>query len=314
MQRFKQILYVAQGTAAEQAALGRAVALAERNGARLTVTRVVTPPPRLPAYGSGITPSKLHGLIAKEAEVDLERLTRALATRTVQIETKLLVGTPFVEIVREVVYGKHDLVIKGAEEEKSPSALLFGSTDLHLLRKCPCPVWILKSIRAERCRRVLAAVDPCTEDEDDQGLDRLILDLATSIAQSDGSELDVIHTWTLYAERALRSRNLLPVREFKRMEGETRNLHEKRLHALLTDYRFDPNKLRIHLLKGEAGEIVPRLAREREIDLIVMGTVARTGIPGFFIGNTAERILSRVDCSVLAVKPKGFVTPVKFER
>ncbi len=46
-------------------------------------------------------------------------------------------------------------------------------------------------------------------------------------------------------------------------------------------------------------------------DLLVMGTVCRTGVPGFFIGNTAEDVLQQVDCSVLAVKPKGFVTPVK---
>jgi len=62
------------------------------------------------------------------------------------------------------------------------------------------------------------------------------------------------------------------------------------------------------------GEVIPRLAREREVELVVMGTVVRTGIPGFFIGNAAERILSRVGCSVLAVKSLGFVTPVKFNR
>jgi hypothetical protein len=36
-----------------------------------------------------------------------------------------------------------------------------------------------------------------------------------------------------------------------------------------------------------------------------IGTVSRTGIPGLFIGNTAEKILYRVDCSVLAVKTDG---------
>jgi hypothetical protein len=42
-----------------------------------------------------------------------------------------------------------------------------------------------------------------------------------------------------------------------------------------------------------------------------MGTVCRTGVPGFFIGNSAENVRQHVDCSSLAVKPKGFVTPVK---
>jgi nucleotide-binding universal stress UspA family protein len=45
--------------------------------------------------------------------------------------------------------------------------------------------------------------------------------------------------------------------------------------------------------------------------MIVMGTLARVGIPGLFIGNTAERALDHVDCDILAIKPKGFVTPVR---
>jgi len=44
-----------------------------------------------------------------------------------------------------------------------------------------------------------------------------------------------------------------------------------------------------------------------------MGTVARTGIQGFIMGNTAENILNQLDCSVLAVKPPGFVTPVTLD-
>jgi nucleotide-binding universal stress UspA family protein len=41
--------------------------------------------------------------------------------------------------------------------------------------------------------------------------------------------------------------------------------------------------------------------------------VGRTGIPGFLIGNTAEQVLSEVTCSVLALKPRGFVSPVTID-
>jgi nucleotide-binding universal stress UspA family protein len=41
-----------------------------------------------------------------------------------------------------------------------------------------------------------------------------------------------------------------------------------------------------------------------------MGTVARTGIAGLVMGNTAERVLRRLHGSVLAVKPPGVVSPV----
>jgi hypothetical protein len=39
------------------------------------------------------------------------------------------------------------------------------------------------------------------------------------------------------------------------------------------------------------------------IDLVVMGTMGRTGIAWRLVGNTAERVLQRSPCSVLAVKP-----------
>ena len=63
-------------------------------------------------------------------------------------------------------------------------------------------------------------------------------------------------------------------------------------------------------IKGGARKEVPTLAKRLQVDCIVMGTVARTGVRGFIMGNTAETILEQIDCSVLAIKPQGFVTPV----
>jgi len=56
--------------------------------------------------------------------------------------------------------------------------------------------------------------------------------------------------------------------------------------------------------------VITDLAAKKRVDLIVMGTVCRTGIAGFFIGNTAENVLQRVDCSMLTVKPEGFISPI----
>ena len=72
-------------------------------------------------------------------------------------------------------------------------------------------------------------------------------------------------------------------------------------------------QLKVHLVKGFARDMIPKTAKEQDIDLIIMGTVGRTGIPGFIMGNTAETVLNRINCSVLAIKPEGFVTPVRVE-
>lgn len=66
-----------------------------------------------------------------------------------------------------------------------------------------------------------------------------------------------------------------------------------------------------HVVEGVAGEIIPDLVQRLGIGILVMGSLARTGISGLLIGNTAERVLSSVEASVLAVKPPGFESPIR---
>ena len=77
----------------------------------------------------------------------------------------------------------------------------------------------------------------------------------------------------------------------------------------------EPENLEIsyEVFPGIPEEEIISFCSNYEPDLVVMGTLARTGIPGLIVGNTAESILNNLDCSVLAIKPSGFVTPVTLE-
>jgi nucleotide-binding universal stress UspA family protein len=55
---------------------------------------------------------------------------------------------------------------------------------------------------------------------------------------------------------------------------------------------------------------MPAFIEAEGIDLVVMGTLSRTGVAGLIAGNTAEKVFYSADCSVLAVKPPDFVSPV----
>ena len=92
--------------------------------------------------------------------------------------------------------------------------------------------------------------------------------------------------------------------------SDTEAFHRDQLNVLADRHHLDGLGASIHMVSGEPGVILSRLADRLDIGLIVMGTVARTGVPGFIMGNTAETILNQIDCSVLAIKPPGFVTPV----
>ena len=119
-----------------------------------------------------------------------------------------------------------------------------------------------------------------------------------------------MHVWDLYGESLLRSRNRLPASKVDMLVSKANKAHKDWLDDLLKKYDLKTLKHQVHLLKGNAGDIIQALAKEIQAELIVMGTVVRTGLAGFFIGNTAETVLNQVNCSVLAVKPEGFVAPV----
>ena len=304
MQRFTNILYINDPPANAKSALQRAVQLARSNAAQLTIANLVVEFP--------LSMNRLQSTFRQLQDEQLRSLLDALPSEGLDIKTRLLPGTPFLEIIKQVMREGHDLVIKPAEGRGGLTSMLFGSTDLHLLRKCPCPVWIIKPAKRKKYARILAAVDPDPAERSNAELNKLILDLATSLAQRENSELHIVHAWSMVYETALRSgRANLPMSEIDRLVRDTRKSHKKWLQELLSQHDLQNIKAKIHLQKGDAGDVIPALAQKKRIQLIVMGTVARTGIPGFIIGNTAEKTLAAVDCSVLAVKPKAFSTPVE---
>ena len=144
------------------------------------------------------------------------------------------------------------------------------------------------------------------------GLNDLVLALAVSLAHREGGELHVGHAWELEGESTLRSSPYvrLPDEVVDVLSETAEGVHQDQLGALLARHHVGAGT-EVHLVEGHAGEVLPKLAGGLRAGLIVMGTVARTGISGFIIGNTAETILQSVHCSVLAVKPEGFVSPVQ---
>ena len=158
MQRFKNILCAIERGAASQPALERAVVLAENNQAGLTVVDVI---PRVTAGigmpDGGPISRDLQAAMVREHEARIVSLLEPYRQR-LDIQHKVLLGTSFLEVIREVLRNGHDMVIKCPESPDWLDRLLAGD-DMHLLRKCPCPVWFIKPHEQRSYKRILAAVD-----------------------------------------------------------------------------------------------------------------------------------------------------------
>lgn len=307
MERFKNILLVVNSEIKNPAALTCAFSLARNNSAKLKIVDVVKETygyqPILPESAKNIN---LHDLLVDEKREHLERLLRPFQKEGVEASIKILAGIPFLEIIREVIRKDHDLVIITPEGKSEFKDMLFGTTTMHLMRKCPCPVWAIKPSSDVAFSRILAAVDFDPLNKESIFLNSKILEMSSSLAELQQSELHIVHVWD-FQIRSL----MIPKHATDEMAEEVRTMHKSWFKELLEKYVPDLPEPQVHLIKGEAGIRIPALAKEKDADLIVMGTVSRTGIPGLFMGNAAEKVLYRVDCSVLAVKPDGFTTPVE---
>jgi nucleotide-binding universal stress UspA family protein len=324
MKRFKNILYVVERAVDQHAAIAKAVSLAQDNQARLTVLDVL--PPVTGGYnlppGGPVTADLKAALYAQHRDAAEQLLAPHRAATKLDIRLELREGTVFLQAIQEVLREGYDLVIKAAED---PSWIdrLFGSDDMHLLRKCPCPVWLIKAEDKPNYGCILAAVDfdPERPETIEGGVTREVLELAAALALSDFATLHLVHVWDapeadflgLWADKPGAA-----VASLLEGEGERHRSAMGRLSRTLKTHvgeeAFAYLAPHFHVRQGTAKTLIPELAREFQADLVVMGTVGRTGIAGLFIGNTAEAILDQLRCAVLTTKPPGFVSPVKADQ
>ncbi len=303
MRRFKNILFSPLGKHENS--------LAVRNISKL----VTDTPAHLTLFGVVPTPSGVRRLLPwADIEEELLQRQRAELERQLSkwgrqvgcssVDTVVEVGNPALSIIERVLVKGHDLVVVTTDEDREDRA-----TIRRLLRKCPCPVWVIRPTRA-RTQRVLAALNP---DPEEQDLNRLIIELAASMVELNGGELHVVHAWELSGESTLRTSAFVhaPSAQIDEMLRAEHDARQRALDELLSRSKVADAPWRIHLEKGPASDVVPRLAALLRINVLVMGTIARTGVRGLVMGNTAETILDEVHCSVIAVKPPGFVSPIQ---
>ena len=326
MQRFKNILCVVNTDRNDTSALEHAAKLAINNQASLTVVAVIDEiPPNTKLFERTMSPVDVQIMIVAEHHKKLEEMISSFSKK-IKINSKVLTGISFLEVIYEVLRNRHDLVFKTAESGGLLDRV-FGSDDMHLLRKCPCPVWLVKPNSPKSYQKILAAVDvddfyPPEELTTRHLLNVQILEMAGSLAILESADLYAVHVWEAVGEDLM---NLVftdtPEDKVAAYVESIRRQYEVSLDKLmheLTSYIGQDALNYIHpqryLLKGYPRKEIPLFAEKIKADLVIMGTVARTGISGLFMGNTAESILNQLDCSVLAIKPSGFVTPVTLDR
>ncbi|QDU44626.1 Universal stress protein E [Symmachiella dynata] len=176
-----------------------------------------------------------------------------------------------------------------------------SSTGIKLMRKCPCAVWVTQPLAAQELDSILVPHD--LRPVGDQAMD-----LGCSMAKLQNAQLHV-----LLAAEYPEFDYMFPARVSSERKRTYRNEVVRHIDTQITgvDLRL-PAK--VHFVIEPPDLTIMNCIEQHAIDLLVMGTVGSTGISGYITGNTVEHLLPRIPCSLLAVKPPGFKSPVVLER
>ena len=103
--------------------------------------------------------------------------------------------------------------------------------------------------------------------------------------------------------------------------GEAREDYERGQRAMAADEierilaaRPMAGSAELHVGLGSPTQAILEGVERLNPGLVVMGTISRGGIAGLLMGDTAERLVDRIDCALLTVKPRDFVCPVSLEQ
>jgi len=232
----------------------------------------------------------------------LDSLVQSLRDLGYTIETRVIVFDRLYEaIIRRAAVLHADLIFKPLRQHGFLRRALFSATDWNLVRCCPAPLLLINHASAIHRKPVIAAVDVDTKDVVHQELNQIVLSQARQLADLLGSTVHLVNAYSLspYIGAGSAADQVIRLKQKNQLKS-----------ALNMAAKYQIAADQVHLREGAADIVINDLAREIDAGVIVLGTVARSGISGLFIGNTAESIMEHTQSDVVAVKQSDFISSI----
>lgn len=229
----------------------------------------------------------------------------------VEAQAKKLLGECVQEGVQytdEVVWAKHIdawvcdyvmaekpcLVIKTGHRSETS---FYTPTDWRILRECQAPVMIVAEEGGSSKRgNILAAIDLESTNPEKLSLNKRILDEAKRLADDYQAQLHVCYTATVPPVLLE-----LGIKSLADVESKAKASLKADVTLIADEYAIAEGQ--IHVQAGMPEQVIPYLAAEHAANVVVMGTVGRSGVTGMLFGNTAEKVIAALHADVLALKP-----------
>jgi universal stress protein E len=292
-------------------AIRKAAQLARALDAKVELFHAITDPLAVDALAfAGQQVRKLEETTKARHLKRLEALAAPLRRNGLQVTTAAEWDYPVHEaVVRRAHHTQADLIVADQHPGRHAAPAFLRYADWELVRNSPVPLLLVKKRGQYSAPRILAAVDPSHAFAKTARLDDAVLGAADRLADALRGRLHVVHAYipTLLDLPTEVSAPEVTAKLFGHAHKEAsgrldKALRSARLGKLATNRR--------HLVARHPVDAIPQVARECASEIVVLGALSRSGLKGFFIGNTAERLLDSLPCDLLVVKQPGFVTRV----
>lgn len=311
MSRYQNILVAIDAQQDDQPALRRAVYLNQRIGGKIKAF--------LPIYDFSYEMTTLlspdersnmrKGVISQRTEW-IRQQAQAYIEAGVEIEIKVVWhNRPYEAIIQEILAHQHDLVLKMAHQHDRLEAVIFTPTDWHLLRKCPCPVWMVKDQAWPEGGKAVVAVNLASEEPHHDELNQKLIRETTLLAEMVNHT--EVHLVGAYPITPINIAIELPDFDPSVYNDAIRGQHLVAMKALRQ--KFSISEEFTHVAKGLPEEVIPDIASHLDAGIVVLGTIGRTGLSAAFLGNTAEQVIDHLRCDLLAIKPDDFKSPIDYD-
>lgn len=307
MSAYNNILVVLDPKRKQQKALNRALKIASLHPCKLTVF--------LSIYDFSYEMTTMLSLneresmrqsIIKERERWIGQYLSAPNAAGLDIDIKVVWhNRPFEAIVNTVLEGNFDLVIKGTHDHDVLKSMIFTPTDWHILRKCPCPVLLVKDKDWPEKGNILVAINAGSAQDYHVSLNTRTIQEAKQIARFLHADLHLVNA---YPGTPVNIAIEIPEFNPQEYNNNIKRHHVDAAAHIAREQGIPPE--RIHVEEGMPEDVIPAVADRLNAEMVVLGTVGRTGLSAAIIGNTAEHVIDRLDCDVLAIKPEGYISPL----
>ncbi|WP_413284432.1 universal stress protein UspE [Vibrio sp. MA40-2] len=309
MSIYNQILVVANVNNESQPALARAMQLARKSKSKSNITFFLSIYDFSYEMTSMLSIDERNAMrkgVVQQRVSWMNKVAAPYIDDSVNFQVKVVWhNRPYEAIIGEVFEGNHDILIKATRKHDILESVIFTPTDWHLLRKAPCPVLLVKEHEWPENGNVIASVHVGSENPIHLELNDCIVQQLLNLCGRLDAQPYLVNSYPVTPSNITIE---LPEFDPSTYTDAVRGHHLKEMKALRQKHGIDETFTRVE--QGLPEDVIPAAVKELKAGLVILGTAGRTGLSAVFIGNTAEQVIDKINCDVLAIKPNGFISPL----